>query len=59
MLKKSNSEEMVRAIQGIFGLRRKVVAEYLNDQIELANRILSGEELSLFDIVEIYNSSMQ
>ncbi len=59
MFKKEKSDEMVRAVQGVFGIKRKVVAEYLSDQPDLANRILSDEELSLFDIVEIYNNSMQ
>jgi hypothetical protein len=59
MLKKERSNEMVRAIQGVFGLKRNVVADYLYDQPELANRIRSGEKLSLWEIVEIYNISVQ
>lgn len=59
MFKKANSEEMVRAVQGVFGLKKNVVAEYLSDQPDLANRIRSGEKLSPFDIVEIYNSAVQ
>ena len=59
MFKKEDSDEMVRAVQGVFGLKKNIVAEYLSDQPDLANRIKSGEKLSPFDIVEIYNSSAQ
>lgn len=58
MFKKEGSDEMVRAVQGVFGLKKNVVAEYLSDQPDLANRIRSGEKLSPFDIVEIYNNSV-
>ena len=52
-----NNPELVRVTQGLLGLRRKAVANYLKDDPKLAKRILSGEALSVLDIVKLYNKN--
>ncbi len=59
LFKKKNSTEMVRVTQGVFGLKKKVLAIYLNERPDLVNRISSGEKLSPMEIVEIYNNPSQ
>ena len=57
LFKKRNNSELVRVTQGLLDLRGKAVANYLQDDSELANRIRSGEQLSELDIVELYNKN--
>jgi hypothetical protein len=55
LLKKQGDSKMLRVTQGLFGLRRKALADYLGNETALAQRILSGEQLTELDIVELYN----
>jgi hypothetical protein len=55
LFKKQGDSKMLRVTQGLFGLRRKALADYLGNETALAQRILSGEQLTELDIVELYN----
>ena len=57
LLKKENSEEMVRATQGILGLKRKRLAEYFMDCPPLSTAILGKNISSVSEIIEIYEDS--
>ncbi|WP_019037341.1 hypothetical protein [Psychroflexus tropicus] len=57
LFQKRGSSELVRVTQGLFGLRRKAVASYLQDDSALAQRILSGEQLSVLQIAKLYNKN--
>lgn len=56
-LKKENKDHFVRVTKGVFGLRRKDIANYLADDPKLAKQILSGEKLSALQITELYNQA--
>ena len=58
-LKKENSREMVRATQGIFGLKKKLLAEYFEDCPKLSEAITEKKLDSVFDVIEYYNKYCQ
>lgn len=54
LLKKSDSEEMVRVTQGVFGLKRKKLAEYFAGCPELILAILDKKISSVDEIINLY-----
>ncbi len=55
LLKKSDSDEFVRARQGIFGLNRKRLIEYFDDRPELQQKIANKEINDIDEIIDFYN----
>jgi len=58
-LKLEGNREMVRATQGIFGLKRKQLAAYFRDCKELQRAILEKEVNTVFEIVDFYHDHCQ
>lgn len=54
-LKLEGKREMVRATQGIFGLKRKQLAEYFSDCERLERAIQDKEVDTVFEIVDFYH----
>ncbi len=55
-LKLKNSNVIIRATQGVFGLKKKKVAEYLNNCEAIVTKIKSEEVKTIFDVVSYYNN---
>ena len=53
-LKREDKSEFVRATQGIFGLRRKLLAEYFNDCEKLQEALHNNDVSTVFEIVNFY-----
>ncbi len=56
LLKKANSEEMVRATQGIFGLKRKVLSTYFEDCPSLVQAIQNKNITTVQQIIDFYET---
>lgn len=55
LLKLEDSNILIRATQGVFGLKKKKVAEYLSQCDAIVTKINSGEIKTIFDVVSYYN----
>ena len=53
-LKREDKREIVRATQGIFGLKRKLLAEYFDDCPAMVKALEEKEIRSVFEVVELY-----
>ena len=58
-LKREDKREFVRATQGIFGLKRKLLAEYFEDCQPLREAIEDKQLSSVFEIVDFYYNNCQ
>jgi hypothetical protein len=56
LLKKAKDSYLVRADQGIFGLKKKVLFEYFSDCAELQNALEQDEVDRVDQLLEFYNS---
>jgi hypothetical protein len=56
LLKLEDSNVLIRATQGVFGLKKKKVANYLNNCDAVVTKINSGEIKTIFDVVSYYNN---
>ncbi len=56
LLKLEDSNILIRATQGVFGLKKKKVANYLNNCDAVVTKINSGEIKTIFDVVSYYNN---
>ena len=54
--KRNNESEMIRATQGIFGLKRKVLSTYFQDCPELVFRINTRKIKDPVSVVKFYNT---
>lgn len=54
-LKKENSRTLVRADQGVFGLKRKRLSQFFADCPPLAAKIKNKEFKYVFEVVDYYN----
>lgn len=52
---REGDDKFIRTSQGIFGLRKKALAEYLSDYPELADKIRSGAVTNILYIANEYN----
>jgi len=57
LLKKPEAAEMVRATQGILGLKRKRLAEYFSDCPRLSSALLNKEITTVNEVIMIYESA--
>ena len=55
LLYKNGSDEMVRATQGLLGLKKKRLAEYFSDCSPLINKINAGEIKTVDGIYQYYS----
>ncbi len=55
-LVKNDDSHLVRATQGIFGLKRKRLALYFNDCPQLVEKIQNKEFKYVFEVVDFYNT---
>jgi hypothetical protein len=53
-LKREDKREFVRATQGVFGLKRKLLAEYFDDCPALQKALEEKEVRSVFEVVDLY-----
>lgn len=53
-LKREDKREFVRATQGIFGLKRKLLAEYFDDCEKLQEALHNNDVSTVFEIVDFY-----
>jgi hypothetical protein len=56
LFKRNNESEMVRSTQGIFGLKKKRLAEYFQDCPDLVIKIENGEFKDPLEVADYYNS---
>ena len=56
LLKKAGSEEMVRATQGILGLKRKRLAEYFLECPALTRKLLTKEITTVEQVINLYEA---
>ena len=55
LFKREDENYLIRATQGIFGLKKKVLSEYFQDCQELVEKINSKEIKYAFDAIQFYN----
>lgn len=55
-LQKENSDLLVRATQGLFGLKRKRLAQFFGDCPILVQKIQNKEFRYVFEVVDFYNN---
>lgn len=55
-LKRENTREFVRATQGAFGLKRKLLAEYFDDCPAMQKALEDKQLRSVFEVVDYFNS---
>ena len=51
---KAGDDELVRATQGLFGLKKKLLSRYFSDRPDLVEKIRSGELKTPMEVVEAY-----
>lgn len=56
LIRKSNDDKFIRATQGIFGLKKKAVAQYLSECGALQNQIERKQLKTITEVVAFYNS---
>jgi hypothetical protein len=55
LIKKENNQELVRVTQGLMGVRKKAVSDYIKECNDLATKIQSGQIKDPLEIVRFYN----
>lgn len=56
LLKKENDQFLIRATQGIFGLKRNTLTQYFSECVELSSGIKQRKFNTLDEIIDIYNA---
>ena len=59
LIKKVGSNELVRTTQGVFGMKRKRLAEYFADCPDLSFRIRTKYIVNVMDLIEFYENNCQ
>ncbi len=54
---KAGDDELVRATQGLFGLKKKLLSRYFSDRPDLVEKIRRGELKTPMDVVEAYGTN--
>ncbi|TPV32452.1 hypothetical protein FJ651_12890 [Paucihalobacter ruber] len=57
LLKKEKDQFFIRATQGLFGLKRKVLSSYFNGCPSLAQKIQQKQLNQVFQVVDYYNNN--
>lgn len=55
LLKKENDRFLIRATQGVFGLKKKVLANYFDDCPQVKTQIEQGKVKQVWEAVDLYN----
>ncbi len=57
LLRKNHQNYFIRADQGVFGLKKKILSNYFNDCPKLITKINNKELDKVFQVVEFYNNN--